>query len=849
MRRALIGTRATFRVEYRIDSIDREFGMVFTEKGENVAVMQVAKGLCKVRVGGGERASNAEELEECERRAKDGEVGMWSKDPAIVAQASAVKVVSAMKPEDILNAVKMRPTPAVVEHVLNGGMVKLTLTGDGSIHEQSIVVSIGGVSVPSMGRKGAKTEDGTDQAPEPFALEAKHFTEMALLHRDVRVILEGLDRRNNFIGSILPADVNDVEFVNVAEGLCRLGLAQVHEASAAALIGGAAKLRAAEKVAKEQQLRLWRGYVPPVSSINAVAMKQFDAKVIEIISGDCISVAPVSGSDTSERRINLSSIRAPRMANARDASSVSEPWAVEAKDFLISRLIGRTVSISMDYARKIGEGPNERTLHFATVKLPVTNGDALSVSEMLLMRGFASCIRHRSDEERASDYDSLIEAEKKGLEGKKGMHNKNKEPPVHRLNDFSVSSQKAKTFLPFLQRAGRCSAVVDYVAAGHKIRVSIPKEGAVIAFCLAGVRCPQRDEPYAAEALAYTRTRILQRTVELVVDSVDKTGIFLGSLYADEGRLNLGEEILRAGLGSLHPAFPVDRVQGGRALAEIEAAAKELKAGLWKDWTPPVQEVEQNESVEDAPSADLIRVGVTECVAGGRFFVQKLDGSRIDEVTQKLAELYDSVDTNRSHDGVFEPKPGDAVAAKFTGDDKWSRAIVTSKRVGDNPVSVFYCDFGNVEELPFKRLRPLNQSISLTAIPPMANYCALSFLKIPRIESEYGYQAASHIGSLLSGQAFHARVDARERFPTTKPWEADATPAFSLTLFPTAEASPESSIALDVLRAGFARVDRRAASRRVDRAVLDAMLDAQERARRDRAGMWEYGDVDSDDES
>lgn len=52
-----------------------------------------------------------------------------------------------------------------------------------------------------------------------------------------------------------------------------------------------------------------------------------------------------------------------------------------------------------------------------------------------------------------------------------------------------------------------------------------------------------------------------------------------------------------------------------------------------------------------------------------------------------------------------------------------------------------------------------------------------------------------------------------------------------------------------MLRAGFARVDRRAASRRVDRAVLDAMLDAQERARRDRAGMWEYGDVDSDNDS
>ena len=259
--------------------------------------------------------------------------------------------------------------------------------------------------------------------------------------------------------------------------------------------------------------------------------------------------------------------------------------------------------------------------------------------------------------------------------------------------------------------------MVEYVAAGHKIRVSIPKEGAVIAFCLAGVRCPQRDEPHAAEALAYTRNKILQREVEIEVDSVDRSGIFLGTLIADQGRLNLGEEILRAGLGSLHPSFPADRVRGGRTLVEIEAAARELKAGLWRDWVPPVAAPKQVEN--ESPSEEVLRVGVTECVAGGRFFAQKLDGSKIDEVTKKLAELYDGEDATKPFDGVFEPKPGDAVAAKYTGDDKWSRAIVTERRVGDKPVGVFYCDFGNCEEVPFSRLRPLKDaSVTTTTIPP-----------------------------------------------------------------------------------------------------------------------------------
>ena len=88
MRRALAGKTVTFSVEYEVESINRSFGVVFTESGENVSVSQVAKGLCRVKQGGNERAGNAKELEETELRAKAEEVGMWSKDPAVMAMGS-----------------------------------------------------------------------------------------------------------------------------------------------------------------------------------------------------------------------------------------------------------------------------------------------------------------------------------------------------------------------------------------------------------------------------------------------------------------------------------------------------------------------------------------------------------------------------------------------------------------------------------------------------------------------------------------------------------------------------------------------------------------------------------------
>ena len=128
----------------------------------------------------------------------------------------------------------------------------------------------------------------------------------------------------------------------------------------------------------------------------------------------------------------------------------------------------------------------------------------------------------------------------------------------------------------------------------------------------------------------------------------------------------------------------------------------------------------------------------------------------------------------------------------------------------------------------------------------MANFCPLSYLKIPRIDSDYGYQAATCVGDLLSGRVFYAKIDARDRSPTTKPWQADAPPTFTVTLFRDEDTT--ESIAIDVLKAGFARVDVRAASRRLAKPLLDDMLDAQESARRAHHGVWEYGDIDSDDE-
>ena len=53
---------------------------------------------------------------------------------------------------------------------------------------------------------------------------------------------------------------------------------------------------------------------------------------------------------------------------------------------------------------------------------------------------------------------------------------------------MSGDVNKSKQFLPFLQRAGKMQAVVEFVASGSRFRVYIPRETCVITFLLSGIR-------------------------------------------------------------------------------------------------------------------------------------------------------------------------------------------------------------------------------------------------------------------------------------------------------------------------------------------------------------------------
>ncbi|KIY93252.1 transcriptional coactivator-like protein, partial [Monoraphidium neglectum] len=240
----------------------------------------------------------------------------------------------------------------------------------------------------------------------------------------------------------------------------------------------------------------------------------------------------------------------------------------------------------MEYTRKIqptpgAEGPaaggEDRVLAFGNVELlGAKEGEDKNAAEMAVARGFATVIRHRTDEERSSVYERLIELEEAAKTAKRGLHS-NKASKRHgantarrrqpgrtevaapRLNDVSLpgNAARAKQYLPFFQRSGRVAATVEYVLSGHRLKIE--------------------------------------------VEGVDKGGTFLGTITLPGAKpVNLGLSLLRQGLAKLQPFFSSDRVKGGAELEAAQNAAKQAHLKIWESWTPEDDKVEGDDDDEAA---------------------------------------------------------------------------------------------------------------------------------------------------------------------------------------------------------------------------------------------------------
>ena len=793
--------------------------------------ISVQEGWTHVREEAGKRGDESEEvnallerLRALEKLARNSGKGLWTE-----TDSGRIETIhQASNPQALVDEYKGKDLQGIVEKVLTGDRLLLRLLLSPHEHLQT-VIALAGVRAPAT--KRVNPSDGTEQPAEPLGEEAHQFVEERLLQRKVQVSLFGVTPQGQLVATVLHPKGN------IAKFLLEAGLARCNDSHSILLGPNMAILRQTERSSKEAGKGLFKGHAVPKPATNGTAGA--DYTVSRVLNADTLFVRNKAGN---EKRISLSSIRQPKPSDPKQA-----PFGADAKEFVRKRLIAKHVKVTINGKKPATEGYEERDV--ATVVHGNTN-----VALALVEAGYASVIRHRADDEdRSPINDDLIVAEATAQKDGKGMWAA-KPPKPKQYHDYSENLQTAKRAVATLQRQKRVPAVVDFVKSGSRFSVLVPREDAKLTLVLSGIRAPrsarnpgEASEPFGQEAHDLAARRCMQRDVEIDVETIDKVGGFIGTLYV--GGQNFTKTLLEDGLASVHE---YSAKQSGKATEYLatEEKAKHAHKGLWHDWDPSKDATEngEEESYEEngdvqqqqlpARRKDYRDVTLTHVDPDtARVKLQQIGAGT--SVLTELMSAFRAFHLNKANDTPLPgpPKAGDFVAARFSADNEWYRAKIRRNDRDRKQAEVIYIDYGNTENLPWSRLRPLTQpQFSTQKLRPQAADAVLSFLQFPP-PGEYLADAVEFIGDQAFGRQLVANVDFIS---------AEGTLYVTL-LDPSVSKSLDQSINLDVVREGLAMVPRKLKSwEQAAKDTISNLRNLEDEAKQARRGMWEYGDLTED---
>eukprot|EP00088_Acartia_fossae_P009398 TRINITY_DN1454_c0_g2_i3.p1 TRINITY_DN1454_c0_g2~~TRINITY_DN1454_c0_g2_i3.p1 ORF type:complete len:902 (-),score=331.27 TRINITY_DN1454_c0_g2_i3:535-3240(-) len=817
LRKLVVGKSVLFRV---VNSANREYGILLV--GDNPAnavdatLALVEEGLVKCR----DSCQDAT-LNEAQERAKTLKKGVWADDAFDHIRKVTWDVENT---RELVERFKGKPIAGIVEHVRDGSTLRIMLIPDFI----QITLMLSGVRSPA-------TKLGPDGKPDAvqsdaFAIEAHYFTESRLLQREVEVILES-SNNNNFVGSVLHPNGN------IAEALLKEGMAKCVDWSIAKVTAGPEKYRAAEKSAKERKVRLWKNYTAQAPKI-ADKDREFTGKVVEIVNGDAIVVKV--GKDF--KKIHLASIKPPKLEDKDEAGNRTRqkgfrplydiPFMFEAREFLRKKVIGHNVQVTVDYIQpaRAAQG-GEPDFPEKTCCTVVIGG--VNIAEALVSKGLATCVRYAADnDQRSSKYDELMQAEDKAIKSGKGMHDK-KNKSNHKVNDMTGNLTKCKTFFPSLQRAGKLTGVVEFVASGSRFRVYIPRETCIMTFLLGGISCVrstrtmpsgdvQKGEPYGDECLLHVKEMTMQREVEIEVDSMDKAGNFIGYMWVD-GK-NLSQHLVQEGFASMH--FTAEKSQWANMIKNAEDSAKSAKKRIWANYSGEeekgVAEEEETKTLNEERKVSYEQILVSEVTEEGKIYGCSVkDGPALEKLMDNLREEFRN---NPPLAGAYQPRKNELCAAKFV-DGEWYRARV--EKVAGSDVAVQYVDYGNRATVPKVKVASLPST--LQQAPAFARSYNLALVTLPEDE-EYRSMGIQGLKEDLLDQTLNMNVEYRI-----------GTEAYVTLITP----DKKMDIGKGLVEDGLLMIDRKGGRKLAS--LQKEYVEAMEKAKKAHLNIWRYGDITADD--
>nr|KAJ0210024.1 hypothetical protein LSAT_V11C400184580 [Lactuca sativa] len=274
------------------------------QPGVNVGNEIVTHGWAKERLvkeGKGEVTPEHTELLRLEEQDRQQGFGLWDRSSGVVEAAirnlppSTVGDPSNLDAMGLLASKKANPWKPLHRRTTQEPAIPIEVPSKETNGENNNSESCGPLI---LAQRISASSSFNEVSPDPYGREGKHFTEIRVLNRDF----------SNLIGSVYYSDGESTKDLEMK--LIENGYGKYVEWSATQR-----KLKVVELLAKKTKLRLWTNYVPPATNSKAIS-DDFTGKVVEVVSGDYIVVADDSlpfGSPAAERRVNLSSIRCPKL--------------------------------------------------------------------------------------------------------------------------------------------------------------------------------------------------------------------------------------------------------------------------------------------------------------------------------------------------------------------------------------------------------------------------------------------------------------------------------------------------------------------------------------------------------
>lgn len=389
---------------------------------------------------------------------------------------------------------------------------------------------------------------------------------------------------------------------------------------------------------------------------------------------------------------------------------------------------------------------------------------------------------------------------------------------------------------------------------------------------LGGVRCPRpgraapadgrtaatAQEPHGDACRAFARERLMQRDVTFVVKEMDRNGVFLGDIFVGKGgsaassggnsapKRSFALDLLGAGCATLDKRalerLPAHEASG---LEKAQASACDTRKGMWG--LPGAADAHAAEAAAVEAAAAPRAVAAVPCTAadivdGGSLWIHRsgADGkAKLAEVEKAMAALTVGAKSSAPV-GASQCRKGAKVAALFAADKQYYRAkILELLGSARDKARVLFLDYGNTATVNVADLRPLDGPAAATA--PLAELAALAFLRPASVASDAGHAGARALSAAVMGKAgLVAHV------------YGTGTGGELLVVLKVGTGG--TSVNEDLAKAGHCRVAKthlRTLAPRVTGGAEAAkgLVDAQVVARKQRLGMWRFGDVpDSDDE-